>query len=186
MYEWRFPTSTERFSRQNSANGGFTNTPMILSMWEAWFGQDDKTWDGSDPREVRQEVHNSGDDPRDEVGAAMEQLSKSWRPVITQARILRFIGPDTKQVGIFHCFPNIWKRAWGYYALFIQPRRHMFHPSISMLRNCGVRTDLKSQAQPTLLAGCVSCNSPYFPFSARFSHYAFSGVIWTLNITTII
>ena len=99
MYEWRFHTSTERSSRQKSANGGFTNTPMMLSIWEAWFGQDDKTWDGSDPREVRSEVHNSEDDEVGElVGAAMKQLSKSWKPIITQARVLRFISPDTKQV----------------------------------------------------------------------------------------
>ena len=30
----------------------------------------------------------------------------------------------------------------------------------------------------------VSCHCPYFPLSARFSHFAFSRVIWTLNYTT--
>ena len=38
-------------------------------------------------------------------------------------------------------------------------------------------------ARPALLA-CVSCHCPYFPLSARFSHFAFSRVIWTLNYTT--
>jgi len=30
----------------------------------------------------------------------------------------------------------------------------------------------------------VSCHCPYFPLSARFSHFAFSRAIWTFNHTT--
>ncbi len=41
-----------------------------------------------------------------------------------------------------------------------------------------------SPGEAFLSIDSVSCHCPYFPLSARFSYFAFSRVIWTLNHTT--
>ena len=110
---------------------------------------------------MRSEGHDSENDPRDgvgeSVGAAMGQLGKSWKPGVTQARLLRFIDPDTEQVtdrNFFYGAHFVCFRTFGRGHEDIMPCSYshgaMFHPSVSMLRNCGVRTDFQSQAQPTL------------------------------------